>query len=198
MKVSRQSFAWPARSTVFESLLARLDRVLTGAGIPYMVIGGQAVLVYGEPRLTRDVDLTLGIGPDELGRVLEVCREAGLAVLVEDPDGFARETMVLPAQEPESGIRVDFIFSITGYERQAIERSRPVALGGAEVRFASLEDLVIHKLVAGRPRDIEDARLILARNPGYDRQYIEHWLGEFSRVLACDLGRVLADITGSV
>jgi len=27
-----------------------------------MVIGGQAVLLYGEPRLTRDIDITLGIG----------------------------------------------------------------------------------------------------------------------------------------
>lgn len=184
----------PATSTVFESLLARLDRALTGSGIPYMVVGGQAVLVYGEPRLTRDIDLTLGIGPEEFGRVLGVCRKTGLSPLVENPDSFVPETMVLPAQEPETGIRVDFIFSMTGYERQAISRSRTVRLGGADVHFAGMEDLVVHKLVAGRPRDLEDARMVLARNPGYDRRYIEHWLGEFSRVLDRDLLTVFADI----
>jgi hypothetical protein len=39
---------------MFQALLVRLARALDSAGIPYMVIGGQAVLLYGEPRLTRN------------------------------------------------------------------------------------------------------------------------------------------------
>ena len=38
---------------MFETLLARLAGALSAAGIPYMVIGGQAVLLYGAPRLTE-------------------------------------------------------------------------------------------------------------------------------------------------
>ena len=40
---------------MFERLLKRLARGLGQAGLQYMVIGGQAVLLYGEPRLTKDI-----------------------------------------------------------------------------------------------------------------------------------------------
>lgn len=46
---------------MFERLLERLAGSLDRHKIPYMVIGGQAVLVYGEPRLTRDIDVTVGV-----------------------------------------------------------------------------------------------------------------------------------------
>lgn len=172
---------------MFEALLARLAGALATAGIPYMVIGGQAVLLYGEPRSTRDIDLTLGIDADELNRVLAVCASAGLRVLVPDPAAFSRETMVLPAAEDTTGIRVDFIFSLLPYERQAIDRSQPHVVDGIPVSFATAEDIVIQKLVAGRPRDIEDARSILAKMPGIDRAYVTRWLREFDDTLAREL-----------
>lgn len=172
---------------MFEALLKLLARELDRARIPYMVIGGQAVQLYGEPRMTRDIDLTLGLDSDGLVRVLAVCGACGLKPLPVAPADFVRETMVLPALEERSGIRVDFVFSVTSYERQAISRSRPVELGGVSVRFAEVEDVVIHKLVAGRPRDLEDVRSIIVKNPGIDRAYVEQWLGGFDRALDRDI-----------
>jgi hypothetical protein len=168
---------------VFEALLKLLARELDRAQIPYMVIGGQAVQLYGEPRMTRDIDLTLGLGSEGLDRVLGVCRACGLKPLPAVPAEFVRETMVLPALDERTGIRVDFVFSFTDYERQAIGRSRPVDLGGVNVHFAAVEDVVVHKLVAGRPRDMEDVRSIVVKNPGLDRAYVERWLGGFDRAL---------------
>ncbi|MBI4745658.1 MAG: hypothetical protein HY786_03715, partial [Deltaproteobacteria bacterium] len=49
---------------MFEEILARIGAALDKYNIPYMIIGGQAVLLYGEPRLTRDIDITLGVSPD--------------------------------------------------------------------------------------------------------------------------------------
>jgi hypothetical protein len=87
--------------------------------------------------------------------------------------------MVLPALEERSGIRVDFIFSFSPYERQAIGRAVDVKISRSSVKFGSLEDIVIHKIIAGRPRDLEDIRSILLKNPQYDSGYIERWLKEF-------------------
>jgi len=172
---------------VFEALLKLLARELDRAQIPYMVIGGQAVQLYGEPRMTRDIDLTLGLGSEGLDRVLRVCGACGLKPLPAVPAEFVRETMVLPALEERTGIRVDFVFSFTDYERQAIGRSRPVEFGGVSVRFAAVEDVVIHKLVAGRPRDLEDVRSVVVKNPGLDCGYVEEWLGGFDRALDRDI-----------
>jgi len=140
---------------------------LAAAGIPYMVIGGQAVLLHGQPRATLDIDITLGVDVEAFGRVLDAAGKIGLDPIPEDPEAFARRTMVLPAKDRDSGIRVDFIFSFLPYERQAIERAKAVPIDGVHVRFASVEDLVIHKMFAGRPRDIEDVRGAQPKPDGY-------------------------------
>ncbi len=162
---------------MFQRLLKKISRELRKASIPYMVIGGQAVLLYGEPRLTKDIDITLGIGVKELNKIKKIVSIIGLKILVKRE--FVDKNMVLPTIEEKSGIRVDFIFSFSPYEKQAIERGKDIKLGKTFVRFASLEDVVIHKVIAGRARDIEDIKSILIKNPTYDNGEIIKWLKEF-------------------
>jgi len=169
---------------VFQKILKRVARELKKASIPYMVIGGQAVLLYGEPRLTRDIDITLGIGVSELARIKKVLPAMGLKVLVKKVQEFVERTMVLPTKDRESEIRVDFIFSFSPYERQAIGRARDIKVGRTQVKFACLEDVVIHKVVSARPRDLEDIKSILVKNPKYDSDYISRWLKEFDQSLS--------------
>jgi predicted nucleotidyltransferase len=168
---------------VFQKILRTVARELKQASIPYMMIGGQAVLIYGEPRLTRDIDVTLGIGVSELARIKKVLPAMGLKILVKNDREFVERTMVLPTKDRESEIRVDFIFSFSPYERQAIGRARDIKVGRTQVKFASLEDVVIHKVISGRPRDLEDIKSILVKNPKYDSDYISGWLKEFDRSL---------------
>ena len=174
---------------MFEDLLVGLARELDAAEVPYMVIGGQAVLLYGEPRLTADVDVTLGIAPDRLPDVLGVVERLGLHPLVE-PERFVSETLVLPCSDSADERRVDFVFSFAGYERAAIARATTVEIQGTQVRFASAEDLVILKLVAGRPRDVEDVRGILLRQPGLDAGTVRQWLAEFDAALGMETVRL--------
>ncbi|OGD11477.1 MAG: hypothetical protein A2W20_09380, partial [Candidatus Aminicenantes bacterium RBG_16_66_30] len=143
-----------------------------------MIIGGQAVLLYGEPRLTKDIDITLGVGVEKLPVIKEIVRALGLSMESDDVDTFVKDTMVLPVADQKSGIRVDFVFSFSPFERAAIERAKEVRYDDVPVHFASLEDLVIHKVVAGRARDIEDVRSVLLKNPGYDKEYIRSWLSD--------------------
>jgi len=166
---------------VFERLLKKIALQLKKVSIPYMVIGGQAVLLYGEPRLTRDIDITLGIGVDGLDRVKKIIPIIGLKSLVQKEKVFVQQNMVLPTIDQKSGIRVDFIFSFCPYERQAIGRARDIRVGRTQVKFASLEDVVIHKVISGRPRDLEDIKSILVKNPKYNSDYISGWLKEFDQ-----------------
>ena len=136
-------------------------------------------MLYGEPRLTRDIDITLGVNIDGLDRLLSAIRELSLKPLPADIEAFVRETMVLPTLDEHSGIRVDFIFSYTPFETNAIKRAKTVTLLGHKLAFASPEDLIIHKIFAGRPRDLEDVRIILIKNPDIDMLYIQKWLREF-------------------
>ena len=71
---------------MFQRLLAKIARALSAANVPYMVIGGQAVLVYGEPRLTKDIDLTVGVGLESLTKIRNLLLEIHLTPLVERED----------------------------------------------------------------------------------------------------------------
>jgi hypothetical protein len=172
---------------MFQALLSRLAGAFDGAHIPYMVIGGQAVLLHGEPRLTRDIDVTLGVTAGELARVLSVTEPIGLLPAVPDVEAFVRRTNVLPLMDESTSIRVDLIFSFTPYESEAIHRAIGVQFGDTTVRFAAAEDLLVHKLVAGRPRDLDDVRSVLARQPSVDELYLERWLSSFRDVVHRDL-----------
>lgn len=167
-------------------LLETIANALDARRISYMIIGGQAVLVHGEPRMTKDVDVTLGVSADRLGDILLMVSSLGWEVMVETPESFVKRTMVLPCRDPLSGLRIDLIFSFSSYERNAIARAVKIRLGETDVRFASAEDLVIHKILAGRPRDIEDVRLVIVKNPGIDESYIRSWLAQFGAAFETD------------
>jgi len=171
---------------MFQTWLRRIAEGLDAEGLEYLIIGGQALLLYGEPRLTKDIDVTLGVGPEALDRLRAIVDRLGLRVLVEEVKPFVQRTWVLPVQDPDSGIRVDFIFSSSDYEREAMRRARSVTIQSYPIRFASLEDLIVHKIVAGRPRDLEDVRSVLRRQREVDRAYIRRWLQDFDRGLATD------------
>jgi len=172
---------------MFHALLAKIAGALDGAGIPYMVIGGQAVLLHGEPRLTRDIDITLGVDADEYPRVLAMGKTIGLIPSARDVEGFVLKTNVLPLLDESASVRVDLIFSFTPYEAQAIARAISVPVLGFVVRFATAEDLIVHKLVAGRPRDLEDVRGIIAHQKQIDREYLKNWLPTFREIVGRDL-----------
>ena len=103
--------------------------------------------------------------------------------LVEDVADFVNKTSVMPLHDNETGLRIDFIFAFSVYVRKALDRARVLAIGAAQVRFASLEDILVLKVIAGRPRDIEDALTILIKNPRADLDYIRAWLGKFDQSL---------------
>ena len=141
------------------------------------------MLLYGEPRLTKDIDITLGVGPEHLEKLLLISKELRLKVLVDDVQEFVNQTFVLPVLEVKSGFRVDFIFSDSIYEKTALKRVSYVKMGKSNVCFTSIEDLIIHKIIAGRPRDIEDIKNVILINPQFDKDYVIKWLNNFDKEL---------------
>ena len=130
---------------MFEEILSRIGAGLQKHGLPYMIIGGQAVLLYGTPRLTKDIDITLGISIDRAADIVGICKSAKLSILPENYKDFISKTFVLPVEDKTSGIRMDFIFSYTPCEKHAIKRSKKVRIGNTFANFASVEDVILHK-----------------------------------------------------
>ncbi len=125
----------------------------------------------------------MGLDVSGYGKVAEIAKGLGFKALPQDPEKFVKETMVLPLVDEPSSIRVDLILSFIHYERQAIDRARQVDISGMKVSFAQPEDVVIHKIFVGRPRDLEDARIILVKNPDIDGEYIRRWPAGFDEAM---------------
>lgn len=169
---------------MFKKLLSEIAKQFNNNSIPYMVVGGQAVLIYGELRMTKDIDITLGVGLEAFEKIIEiVTKKLHLKVLVEQPGEFVKKTYILPLIDEKTKIRVNIVFSFSYYEKQAIEKSKKVKIEKTEVNFISLEDLIIHKIISGRAKDMEDVKNILLKNSDYDHEYILKWLKEFDKSL---------------
>lgn len=78
------------------------------------------------------------IGPDRVDEIIDAARAAGLRVLPDEPRELVAESFVLPSEERETGLRVDFIFSTTPYETQAIDRAVRVEVRDESVPFAAV------------------------------------------------------------
>lgn len=163
----------------FDETLANVCSALDVHGIPYMVIGGQAVLFHGFVRVTEDIDITLGISIDDSEKLLNFLSGINCTPLVENPKDFIKSTWVLPVRENTSKVKIDFTFSFSDYEAQAIQNSLSAKVGGKKVRYCSLNDLIVHKIFAGRQRDLDDVRNVFLKNKDeIDLDYIYNWLEE--------------------
>jgi hypothetical protein len=123
----------------------------------WFVFGAQAVAAYGVPRLSADVDVTILLVPDDPERFAQEMRNAGFSLRVDDPD-FVRRTRVMPFLHVATAMPVDVVLGASGLEVEFAERAVATDIGGIDVPIIELSDLIVAKVLAGRPKDIEDVR----------------------------------------
>lgn len=176
-------------------LLRHLVDALESLGIPYMIGGAQAAMYYGEPRLTRDIDVVAEIDAAQVPGLLERF-PAGEFYLSEDS---VREAIQERGQfniiHPASGLKIDVILpKRTPYDLvQFSRRERHALVEGRDAYFARPEDVILYKMLyfreGGSDRHVRDILGIL-RVSGHeiDMSYIADW--------AARLG--LAEVWGSI
>lgn len=159
----------------------RLIDLLEGNAVPYALMGGLAVPVWGIPRATYDVDVVLSVDDAGLRLFVELAEREGFEVGPEYESGFrdALEGMEKIRIEwwtqRSRRIEVDVFLVTTRYQEEAFSRRRRVRLDGRDVWVLSAADLILHKLVAGRPKDLADIQNILLVQGVPDEGYLEHW-----------------------
>jgi hypothetical protein len=136
-------------------LLSDLSRVLAHWGRWYL-FGAQAVVAYGVPRLSADVDVTVHLEPMAPERFARDMQAAGFELRVDDP-GFVRRTRVMPFVHLRTAMPLDVVLADSGLEDEFQARARQVAIGNEIVPIIDPGDLVVAKILAGRAKDVEDA-----------------------------------------
>ncbi len=138
---------------------------LASRGWSACLIGGLAVQRWGEPRSTRDADLTVVV---ELGEEEPVIRAllGRFKPRLENALEFALRSRVVLIQS-DAGPPVDIALGGLPFEHRVVDRSTSYDFGGgATLRTCSAEDLVVYKAFAGRDQDWADIDRVLARQRG--------------------------------
>lgn len=117
-------------------LLADLAVALGALGVRWYVFDAQAALVWGRPRLTTDVDVTVqcSVATRELVAALGM---RGFSLRVDGTDAFIETTRVVPLEHPASGLALDVVLAGPGLEELFLERAVPVDVAGTTVPFIS-------------------------------------------------------------
>jgi len=167
-------------SAALEALAAALNEL----DAPAMLIGGIAVIARGVPRTTLDIDAAIWAEALDVDRAMAVFSRHGLGPRVPAARQFAQEHQVLLLQHDASGTPVDVSLAWLPFEREAIARATLVDLGGATLKVARVEDLVVYKAVAWRERDRSDIERLLLAHPGeVDLGRVRSLVAEFAALL---------------
>lgn len=141
-----------------------LDHALSRLGVRWFVFGAQAAILYGATRFTEDIDVTVDGQAVSSSALVAALKEHGFALRVDDVDGFVNKTRVLPLEHVATGFPVDVVLSGPGLEELFFQRTRRITVAGRSVPVAAAEDIVVMKVLAGRPKDLEDVVAIVAAN----------------------------------
>jgi hypothetical protein len=157
---SSSSSEKPELEGCFEAVSQLLEKIRTS----WALAGALAALEYrATKRFTTDLDFLVTWNPD----LVQALLAAGFDVRVFEDEG---EPHLLRTTRKDCA--VDIIVATTDYQRVAIERARDHVL--------TMEDVLVHKLIAWRPRDQDDVRSILSTGLGFDREYVDHWAAEWA------------------
>jgi len=135
-----------------------LLQLLNEFEVEYLIVGGFAVMKYGEPHYTKDLDVWVHNSAQNSLRVVEALKKFGAPL---EHDGITAKTFTEPVvyQIGIAPVRIDILTEITGVEfADAWLRRVASTFFGVPVNFISLDDLVTNKRALGRDIDLKDVR----------------------------------------
>jgi hypothetical protein len=151
-----------------------ISRRFEQAAILFMLTGSMAMNYYAQPRMTRDIDVVIAIGPEDAGGVAALFRPDYYVSEESICESLAEES-IFNLIHQESVIKVDCIIrKKTEYRRVEFERRQRIPILDFATFIVSKEDLITSKLFWAKDSHPElqlgDVRNLLATD--YDNVYL--------------------------
>src|SRR3989338_6169844 len=97
-------------------LLKNIARIFDQLKLPYLVTGGMAVLIWGRPRFTADIDIVIEIKPSDVNGLVKALRDLHESGYVDED--VANEVVRSGGEfnfiDGTTGVKVDFWISDSG------------------------------------------------------------------------------------
>jgi hypothetical protein len=136
-----------------------LLNVLNHCEAKYLVVGGYAVMLYTEPRYTKDLDIWIDATPQNAERVFRALAEFGAPLAGIGAEEFAKNDLIYQLGVPPS--RIDVLTSISGVNfEDAWARRVESDFDDVRASFISIEHLIKNKKSTGRLADLVDCEVL--------------------------------------
>ena len=179
-------------TAVIHDLVALFDQLR----LPYAIMGGIAVRAHGLPRPTFDVDFVLAVPRGRLPDLFTAIEHAGYTVPDHYRGGWVDSVGGMPLFKVRlflegRGIDADVFLMENDFQREVMSRRIVEQVEGKPVQLITAEDLILFKLLAGRPRDLLDIKDIFFMQGPLDETYMRRWAGPLG--VAEQLEKALAE-----
>jgi hypothetical protein len=135
----------------FKDLISCLNQF----NVEYLIVGGYAVMLYVEPRYTKDIDVFLAANRENVKRFRRALQEFGFPLSDEVEEELSKPDRMISIGHPPS--RIDFFNALIGIEfDRAWQERNIVDIDGLPVTFIGIDALIESKQAAGRPQDLID------------------------------------------
>jgi len=99
---------------------------------------------------------------------------------IDAAEAFAAANLVLLARHQPTEVDLDLSFGWTAFEHQALAASATTRFGEVTAPMARVDELLVFKAMAGRPRDVDDAVTLLTLYPHTDLTRVRRWVVELA------------------
>lgn len=164
--------------------------------IEYAIMGGFAVRAYGVPRPTYDVDLMLELPPDSLKSLFQELRDCDFEIPDVYETGWVDQLKGMPLlkvrryMEGET-LDIDLFLAESGFLAEVMKRRCRIDAEGKMLWVITPEDIVLLKLLAGRPRDLGDVEDVFFMQAPLDEVYMRSWAEDLG--VEAELEEVLSE-----
>ena len=135
----------------FKNFIQLLDK----HEVPYLVIGGLAVAIYGYRRPTNDIDVFVSSQEEHVNRLNNAIPDFGFGDSGKSVEDFQKNQLIIRLEIPPKTI--DLVNHMDGLKfEEAWPEKTTSMVDGIRMNFIGKDHLIQNKKAAGRPRDLED------------------------------------------
>ncbi|MEE4599790.1 MAG: DUF6036 family nucleotidyltransferase [Desulfobacteraceae bacterium] len=123
--------------------------------VRYLVVGGYAVAFHGHPRYTKDLDVWIGLSPENANKILDALIKFGFGSLGLKSEDFLESDQIIQLGYPPN--RIDILTTLKDMNFEDCYNTRvEVEIRGLPINFIDIESLKKNKRATGRPQDLAD------------------------------------------
>jgi hypothetical protein len=165
-------------SKVILRTIDKIVKILENMNVEYAIFGGMALQAWQRLRTTLDVDIMVIMDEITMKDLSDRMRKEGIRLESKTPivklGDITLFRFLYTDKETFIDIKIDIAIAMTEFFREVIGRAVSLKVFNRKMRFVTADDLILLKLLAGRPIDMVDAKEVLKINKdSLDMRYLK-------------------------